>query len=197
MSAAIADGTVAGAGSPIASVGPAIAPAPGGPAIAFAPGESTRLPALGRRGEGWVALQLILVAAAALAGMFGPAWPAGVKRRLAIPGTLAAGGGAYLLAGGIADLGRQLTPFPRPVAGGQLQRAGVYRLVRHPMYGGVLLLVLGWSLFTSPLTMLPLGVSAAFLDAKRRREEAWLLEQHPEYAEYCDTVRRRFVPFLW
>ena len=42
-----------------------------------------------------------------------------------------------------------------------------------------------------------LGLAAAFLEAKRRREEAWLLEQHPGYAEYRGRVHRRFVPFLW
>jgi protein-S-isoprenylcysteine O-methyltransferase Ste14 len=197
MSGTVVDGTVAGAGSPLASAGPTPAPTPGGPAIAPSSDERTRLPALGRRGEGWVALQVALVAAAALAGTLGPRWPRGARRRLAVAGGFAAAGGTYLLAGGGAGLGRQLTPFPRPVAGAQLRRAGAYRLVRHPMYGGSLLLVLGWSLFTSPLTLLPLGASAAFLDAKRRREEAWLLEQHPDYAEYRDVVRRRFVPFVW
>jgi protein-S-isoprenylcysteine O-methyltransferase Ste14 len=65
------------------------------------------------------------------------------------------------------------------------------------MYGGALLLMLAWALVSSPLALLPLAVAAAFLDAKRRREEAWLLDQHPDYAEYRQRVRRRFIPYVW
>jgi protein-S-isoprenylcysteine O-methyltransferase Ste14 len=87
--------------------------------------------------------------------------------------------------------------IPKPVAEGALRNGGVYRLVRHPMYGGALLAVLGWALVSSPLALVPLGLAAAFLEAKRRREEAWLLEQHPDYAEYQRRVPRRFIPFVW
>lgn len=158
---------------------------------------SSRLPALGRRGEGWVALQVALVAAAVGAGIVGPHWPPAASAGLAAAGVLAALGGAVLLVGGGAGLGRQLTPFPKPVAEGDLRQRGVYRLVRHPMYGGALLAVLGWALLSSPLALVPLGAAGAFLEAKRRREEAWLLEQHPDYAEYQRRVRRRFIPFVW
>jgi len=64
------------------------------------------------------------------------------------------------------------------------------------MYGGVLLLALGWSLATSPAALLTLAIAAGFLDAKRRREEAWLSERHPEYAEYRSSVRARFIPYV-
>ena len=158
---------------------------------------SSRLPSLGRRGEGWVALQVALLAAALVAGLLGAAWPREASRWLAAAGGLAALVGAGLLVGGGAGLGRQLTPFPKPVADGELRQRGVYRLVRHPMYGGALLVMLAWALVSSPLALLPLGLAGAFLDAKRRREEAWLVEQHPGYAEYRRHVRRRFIPFVW
>ena len=157
----------------------------------------TRLPSLGHRGEGWVALQVAFLAAAAVAGLVGPKWPSRASPWGAAAGGLAVGGGVALLVGGGVGLGRQLTPFPKPVADGRLRQQGVYRLVRHPMYGGALLCMLGWALVSSPLALAPLGLTAAFLDAKRRREEAWLLEQHPGYAEYRRRVRRRFVPFVW
>jgi len=65
------------------------------------------------------------------------------------------------------------------------------------MYGGALLLLLGWALLSSPLALLPLGVAAVFLEAKRRREEAWLLQRYGGYAAYRLHVRRRFIPFVW
>jgi protein-S-isoprenylcysteine O-methyltransferase Ste14 len=50
---------------------------------------------------------------------------------------------------------------------------------------------------SSPLAPLPWTVATGFLDAKRRYEEAWLLEEHPEYEEYRASVRHSFVPFVW
>ncbi len=80
---------------------------------------------------------------------------------------------------------------------GAIKRSGAYGLVRHPMYGGVLLLALAWALVSSPLVLLPWALAAVFLDAKRRREEAWLLEANPDYAAYRTSVHGRFVPFVW
>ncbi len=59
----------------------------------------------------------------------------------------------YLFVAGVAALGRQITPFPKPVEQGSVKRSGAYGLVRHPMYGGVLLLTLAWSLVSSPLAL--------------------------------------------
>jgi protein-S-isoprenylcysteine O-methyltransferase Ste14 len=153
------------------------------------PTAPSRLPALGRRGGGRVAIQVGLLAAAVVTGMLGAAWP-----HAASPWLAAAGGVAALCGAG---LGRQLTPFPRPVTDGELRQDGVYRFVRHPMYGGALLVMLGWALLSSPLALVPFVLAAAFLHAKRRREEAWLLERHAGYAGYRRRVRRRFIPLVW
>jgi protein-S-isoprenylcysteine O-methyltransferase Ste14 len=157
----------------------------------------SRLPSLGRRGGGWVGLQVAFLGAAVAAGVLGGAWPPTASPWLAVPGCVGVLAGAGLLLGGGVGLGRQLTPFPRPVTDGALRQDGVYGLVRHPMYGGGLLLILGWALLSSPLVLLPLGLAAVFLDAKSRREEAWLVEQHPGYALYRLKVPRRFVPWVW
>jgi protein-S-isoprenylcysteine O-methyltransferase Ste14 len=158
---------------------------------------ASRLPALGRKGGGWVAIQMALLAAAVAAGLAGAAWPATPGPWLAAAGGVVALAGAGLMVGGGAGLGRQLTPFPRPIDGGALRQDGVYRLVRHPMYGGALLLMLGWALLSSPFALVPLGVAAVFLDAKRRREEAWLSAQYAGYADYRRGVRRQFIPVVW
>jgi protein-S-isoprenylcysteine O-methyltransferase Ste14 len=155
------------------------------------------LPQLGRRGEGWVALQIALVAAMAAAGTKGRRWPSASRgARMAAAG-LSGLGGLYLFGDGVARLGRQITPFPKPVEQGSVKSTGAYGLVRHPMYGGVLLLTLAWSLVSSPLALAPWTVAAVFLDAKRRREEAWLVEEHPDYEEYRTRVRHSLVPFVW
>lgn len=158
---------------------------------------TSRLPQLGRRGEGWVALQLVFIAAIVSAGIAGPAWPAAWRGWLVVAAVPVALLGAYLFLGGATGLGRRLTPFPKPVEQGSIERGGAYRFVRHPIYGGVLLLALAWALVSSPVALVPWALAGAFLDLKRRREEAWLLEQHADYAEYRSRVRHCFVPFVW
>ena len=43
----------------------------------------------------------------------------------------------------------------------------------------------------------PARAAALFLDAKRRREEAWLVKSLAGYEDYRRQVRRRFIPFVW
>ena len=158
---------------------------------------TSRLPQLGRRGEGWVALQIVLVAAMVAAGAKGRKWPSASRGvRMAAAG-LSGLGGLYLFGDGVVRLGRQITPFPKPVEDGSVKNTGAYGLVRHPMYGGVLLMTLAWALASSPLALVPSAAAAGFLDAKRRREEAWLVEEYPDYEEYRRDVRHSFVPFIW
>jgi protein-S-isoprenylcysteine O-methyltransferase Ste14 len=157
----------------------------------------SRLPALGRRGGGWVALQVVIFVVAAVVGWLGMRWPSLARPWVWVAGAVALVAGVVLLLAGGAGLGKQLTPFPRPVDTGVLRQDGIYGFVRHPIYGGVLLLILGWALVSSPLTLVPFLLAAVFFDAKRRREEVWLLDKYPDYAAYSVRVRRRFVPFVW
>ena len=157
----------------------------------------TGLPQLGRRGGGWVALQVLLIAAIAVAGFLGPRWPQSARLWLAIASAPFWLAGAGLFVAGSSRLGRLLTPFPKPASGGTLREDGAYGLVRHPIYGSVLILAPAFALVTSPLVFAVWVVAAAFLDTKRRREEAWLLEQYAGYADYRRRVRRKFIPFVW
>jgi len=47
--------------------------------------------------------------------------------------------GALLVVLGVLSLGRSFTPLPRPRARTRLRQAGIFRLVRHPVYGGAIL----------------------------------------------------------
>ena len=157
----------------------------------------TRVPALGPRGEGWVVLQLAALLAAGVAGVVGPPWPSRATTALRVAGLILAVAGGALGAAGIRHLGDSVTPFPKPSEGSSLRLAGAYGLVRHPIYGGLVLVTLGWSLLTSPVALVPTAALAAVFEGKRRREEAWLRDRHPGYRDYERKVRRRFVPFLW
>jgi protein-S-isoprenylcysteine O-methyltransferase Ste14 len=150
----------------------------------------------GDRGGGWVAGQLVAGGVVVVVGLLGSGWPSGVRVAFTVAGiALAVLGSAMLLSGG-AFLGRSLTPYPRPLPGATLRQDGVYRLVRHPMYGGVIVMGVGWSLGTSPLALVAALGLGAFLDLKSRREEAWLVEHYPGYPEYRRRTRWKFVPGL-
>jgi protein-S-isoprenylcysteine O-methyltransferase Ste14 len=123
--------------------------------------------------------------------------PAALRPLLLLKAVALGAAGLALFVGGLQRLGRQLTPFPKPVDDGALKQTGAYRFVRHPMYGGVLMLGLAWSLVSSPLALIPWAIAGPFLALKRRREEAWLCTQQPEYAEYARRVTRSFIPFVW
>jgi protein-S-isoprenylcysteine O-methyltransferase Ste14 len=146
------------------------------------------------RGGGWVAGQLVIGAVVVLLGFVGPGWPSGLEDALRLVGlALVLVGALELLAGG-AFLGDSLTPYPRPVESGTLRQHGVYRLVRHPMYGGVIVMAVGWSLATTPLAFVAALALGVFLELKSRREEGWLLEHYPGYAGYRRRTRWKFVP---
>ena len=51
--------------------------------------------------------------------------------------------GWILIVAAAVGLGRSLTPSPVPGKSGQLRTTGLYRYARHPIYTGVLAIVLG------------------------------------------------------
>jgi len=129
-------------------------------------------------------------------GIVGFAWPDGVSRALTLVGLLVGIFGLVLFVRGIGALGSSLTPFPRPSEGATLRERGVYARVRHPIYGGVLFLALGWSLALSPLALAATALLWLLLELKSRHEESMLVERYPGYGAYRERVRRRFVPGL-
>jgi protein-S-isoprenylcysteine O-methyltransferase Ste14 len=156
----------------------------------------SRVPELGRRGEGWVVLQCVLFAAILACGFLGVYWPHGAESFLAVLGLVIALAGVVVLASGAAALGSSFTPLPRPHAGAAFRQGGPYRLVRHPVYGGVILVALGWSVAEAPLALVPTFLLVVLFDLKARREEAWLVERYPEYADYRQHTSR-FLPGLY
>jgi protein-S-isoprenylcysteine O-methyltransferase Ste14 len=156
------------------------------------------LPTLGRRGGGWVAAQVVLIAAVFLSALVGFGWPEAVAPVAYAVGALLLALGFGLLAAGAIGLGAALTPFPAPRSVTALRTTGVYGLARHPMYGGGILIALGWSTIFATLVGLALSVVLALLLAlKSRREELWLEQTHAGYAAYRRHTRRRFIPFVW
>ena len=156
----------------------------------------TRLPSLGPRGEGWVAIQGILLVAIALAGLLGPAWVGGFRVATSIGGALLIAAGCLLALRGTRDLRGALTPLPYPRPDAELVQTGAYALVRHPIYGGLVLMAAGWGMLTaSPAALGGAAALLAFFELKSRREEVWLDARFTAYAAYR-TRTRRIIPWI-
>ncbi len=75
---------------------------------------------------------------------------------------------------------------------------GPYRVVRHPMYAGLLVILPGWPLILgsawsfAPITML----MATFL-VRTVLEDGALWRELPGYQEYCTRTRYRLLPGVW
>lgn len=154
----------------------------------------------GARGEWLVVAQLVLMALIffgprTVAGQ--PAWAFPFPYACRVAGAALMGLGAAILVAALAHLGRGLTPLPYPRNGSTLVQTGPYALVRHPMYCGGLVLALGWALFVQGwLTLAYVVPLFVLLDVKSRREERWLAEKFPAYADYRRRVRK-LIPFVY
>ena len=105
--------------------------------------------------------------------------------------------GTLLALAGLVTLGNALTPFPRPLAHARLRQSGVYGWVRHPIYGGLILASLGWSLSWLSLPGLLFCVVVwLFFDRKSAFEEQHLHARFPEYPAYARRVRK-LLPWIY
>lgn len=83
-------------------------------------------------------------------------------------------------------------------AGQHVVSTGLYAIVRHPMYGGVLIMLTG-----APLTLgswwglLILIPGLIGITARIRDEESLLTQELDGYREYTQKVRYRLVPYVW
>ena len=113
--------------------------------------------------------------------------------------------GIILMVGGLAivivslvSLGAALTPTPVPQGHAALRTKGIYSLVRHPVYSGILVAALGFTLAVGSLWQVLLWVVlAVFFYAKAFWEDRLLAEKHGvAWFDYADHVSS-FIPRFW
>jgi len=122
------------------------------------------------------------------------------------PPLVLAGAGLVLFALGwtIIAVALRENPFAVTVVRHQSERqhtvvdTGIYRVVRHPMYAGNLLVNVGLSLWLGSYTAalfaaIPLGL----LMVRIGLEERFLRRELPGYREYAARVPYRLLPGLW
>ena len=90
----------------------------------------------------------------------------------------------------IKDLGRNLSPFPRPINNSNLVTKGIYRFTRHPMYYSLIFISFG--VFITKLSFYYLFLSTSLsliIKFKIALEEQYLENKFKNYLIYKNEVR--------
>ena len=82
--------------------------------------------------------------------------------------------------------------------GHELVTTGPYSIVRHPIYTGLLLALVGSAIAVGEWrAVVALALAMFYFVPKLRLEERWMREQFGEaYRDYCERTRA-LVPFVW
>jgi len=147
----------------------------------------------GERGGWWVVAQFAIFGLILLA-LTGNRTPSLVWQ---ITGWMLVGVGGLGALGGLWVIRDRLTALPAPIANTVLRQDGPYSVVRHPIYGGLILGFAGLAIKGgNPLALgLSLGL-VPFFYAKTSVEERMLAARFPEYPEYQERVRFRVLPWI-
>ena len=151
-------------------------------------------------GEWYVVGQIALILLVFFGPHTFPGWPKWMSPftwLVSIGGGILLAAGVLLLAVAIFRLGTNLTAVLYPKEQGTLIETGPYRLVRHPMYCGGILISLGWAFLVHGWLTLGYAIMIlVFFYVKSRREEEWLKAKFPGYREYQKRVRK-LIPFIY
>ena len=90
----------------------------------------------------------------------------------------------------IKDLGRNLSPFPRPINNSNLVTTGIYRFTRHPMYYSLIFISFGFFITKLSIYYLFLSISLVLIiKFKITLEEQYLKNKFKNYLLYKNQVK--------
>jgi len=90
----------------------------------------------------------------------------------------------------IKDLGRNLSPFPRPIKNSNLVTSGIYRFTRHPMYYSLIFISIGVFIIKLSIYYLFLTISLSLIiKFKIALEEKYLMNKFKNYLLYKNEVK--------
>ena len=140
------------------------------------------------RGNLLVAVQFVLLIGLVILPV-GELWP--FPEWLAITALILILGGIMVALFALVELGKAATATPVPKEGAPLRTNGLFALVRHPIYSGLLAAGIGLTLRGSSVWhILIFAGLVLLLSLKSHWEERMLAAVHPEYASYAATVGR-------
>ena len=97
---------------------------------------------------------------------------------------------SFIMLLAIKDLGSNLSPFPRPIANGDLITSGIYSFIRHPMYYSLILISFGIFIINLSFYYLCLTISLTLvIKFKIILEEKYLNNKFKNYLFYKDKVK--------
>ncbi|MFC6267348.1 methyltransferase family protein [Frigoriflavimonas asaccharolytica] len=91
----------------------------------------------------------------------------------------------------VAQLNKNISPFPTPVQAGKLMTTGAFSISRHPIYTGLLFSGIGYGIHQESLYKLLITfILAVLFYFKSKYEETLLSKKFPEYESYKSKTRR-------
>ena len=144
----------------------------------------------GSPGIGWVVVQMVLIVGILFTGIrYTEEWGWGAV----VTGIVLWMYAAWIGLAGVRDLGRNLTPLPKPRSQSELVTTGIYARMRHPLYSAMMAMGFGWGIGWGSIPALGTSILLQwFLIAKARHEENWLKARYSNYKEYAEKVPRFF-----
>jgi protein-S-isoprenylcysteine O-methyltransferase Ste14 len=91
------------------------------------------------------------------------------------------------------SLGRNIGFVP---AQRRLVMTGAYKIVRHPIYTGIILGIISLSLQSCSVRNVIIDIAGCLLFMLKSLQEEQFLAQDPEYAAYMKKVRWRWIPSI-
>jgi len=133
----------------------------------------------------YVWAQFTLIVAFAAAVFFDPSLLMQPPAALAWAGLAICLVGLAIIAWALRTMGKVMQVSPEPKAEGHLITGGVYRWLRHPMYTGMTLIVIGLSMRRPTTWTVVAGVAlVVMLHFKARYEERMLAARYADYDAY-------------
>jgi len=105
--------------------------------------------------------------------------------------------GGIIITLALLQLNKNLSPFPTPKESSSLLQNGLYKYSRHPIYTGIIILFLGYSLYQNSVYKLLISLLLVILFYfKSNYEEQRLEQKFPDYKNYKTKTGRFFPLFL-
>jgi len=118
-----------------------------------------------------------------------------LPKMLTILGLVISAIGLVIILLSIFQLSDALTPYPSPKQNASLKTNGLYRFSRHPIYSGILLLCVGWTLYSASFSRIFIVVVlyALFYFKSNYEEERLVTVYGEEYTKYKKKTARFFL----
>jgi protein-S-isoprenylcysteine O-methyltransferase Ste14 len=123
-------------------------------------------------------------------------WSLGVSHLIKMMGLIISILGLVVIILSILQLNKNLTPFPTPKDNSVLIENGMYKLVRHPIYSGLILLFVGYGVYQNSLYKVIITFLLLLLfHFKTKYEEQQLQNKFSQYNLYKSKTGKFFPKF--